>query len=135
MALIIWNEQLSVNVKEMNQHHEKLVNLINDLHDAMRVGKSKEILSDILAKLLDYTRFHFTAEEDFMQKYGYPGLDQQKAQHQHFIKKIQDFQSDLNEGKLMLSMEIMNFLKDWLVKHIEAEDKKYGPFFNEKGLN
>ncbi len=132
--LITWNDQYSVQVKELDQHHQKLVGMINELHEAMLVGKGKEVVSPILAKLIEYTQFHFSAEEKYMQKYSYPSYTKHKIEHDQFAAKVTDFQTQLNSGKLTLSMEVMTFLKDWLMHHISDVDKKYSPFFNEKGL-
>ncbi|KNZ69825.1 hemerythrin-like metal-binding protein [Thermincola ferriacetica] len=134
MALMVWNDKFSVGVKELDDHHKTLVALVNELHDAMKVGKTKEIMDDILARLTDYTRFHFSAEEKYMTKYSYPQYTQHKLEHDKFTEKVLQFQKDLKDGKFAISMEIMTFLKDWLINHISGSDKKYGPFFNEHGL-
>lgn len=134
MALIEWEEKFSVGIKELDNHHQKLVSMINELHEAMRVGKGKEIMDELVAKLIDYTKFHFQAEEKYMQKYNFPGYLHHKSEHEQFTKKVSDFQQSLNSGKTIVSMDVMSFLKNWLLNHITGTDKKYGPFLNEKGL-
>ncbi len=134
MAMFNWNDKYSVSVLEMDTQHKELINILNELYDAMSARKSNEILSSVITKLLNYTRKHFSAEELYMQKYSYPAYPTQKKEHDFFVSKIQNFQKDLNAGKLTLSLDVATFLKDWLVNHICVEDKKYGSFFNTKGL-
>lgn len=134
MALFEWKDTYSVNVGEIDRQHRMLVETLNDLHEAMLTRKSKEVLSGIIKSLVDYAGYHFSYEEKFMNKYKYPGYLEHKKEHDDFVVKVIDFQRQQVEGKLMLSMEIMNFLKDWLKNHILGTDKKYSSFFNEKGL-
>ena len=63
MALMVWDNSFSVNVKEIDAQHQKLIALINDLHDAMKTGKAKDVLGKILSDLTDYTVYHFGNEE------------------------------------------------------------------------
>ncbi len=134
MALFNWKEEYSVKVKEIDKQHQMLVDSLNELHAAMLSGKSREILAGIIKSLVDYAGFHFSYEEEKMDTLNFPGSQAHKKEHEAFIKKVADFQEKQKEGKLMLSMEIMNFLKDWLVKHILGTDKKYSDFFNKNGL-
>lgn len=134
MALFNWSDKYSVSVAEMDNQHKELVNILNEIFDAMSERKSNEVLGKIIAKLVNYTRMHFSAEERYMQKYNYPGYAGQKREHDAFIAKIQTFQNDFNAGKLTLSLDVSSFLKNWLIQHISVEDKKYGSFFNQKGL-
>jgi hemerythrin len=55
--------------------------------------------------------------------------------HEDFIQKIDAFAQDFARGRVSLSLEMMGFLKDWLVEHIKGADKKYGPFLNKKGVS
>ncbi len=135
MSYIDWEQSYSVSVKGMDDQHKRLFQLINDYYEAIAQKKTKEATATILQGLLDYTLYHFGDEEKLMQRNGYQGFDEQKAQHTYFISTIQDYQKRINEGKLLLSIEITQFLKDWLVKHIQAKDKQYGPFFNDKGIH
>jgi hemerythrin len=50
------------------------------------------------------------------------------------MKKISDFKEEFKDGKFGLSIDIMNFLSDWLQKHIKGSDKKYSQFFTVNGM-
>ena len=134
MALIQWSPALSVNVVEIDRQHQKLVAMINDLNDAMRAGKGKEVLGKTIAELLTYTATHFQFEEKYFAQYGYPDTAAHKKEHVDFAQKVTDFKKGFDGGTLGLSMQVMSFLSDWLQKHIQGSDKKYSAFFNSKGL-
>jgi len=134
MDLITWEETMSVNVQEIDKQHQGLINLINDLNKAMRERKTKEVLDEIISSLIDYTLTHFLTEEKYFEKFEYLSASAHKKEHNDFVNRVSEFKKNFDEGKMMLSIEIMDFLKDWLTNHIKGSDKKYGPFFNEKGL-
>jgi hemerythrin len=123
-----------VNVVEIDKQHQKLIGMINDLHDAMLQGKGKDILGKTVNGLISYTGSHFKTEERYFDQFGYPEANNHKKEHSDFITKVSEFKNGFEKGKLGLTIEIMNFLSDWLRNHINGIDKKYGPFFNAKGL-
>ncbi len=134
MAVIQWSQELSVNVSEIDAQHQQLVKMLNNLDDAMRQGKGKEVLSKIINGLVDYAGTHFATEEKYFDKFKYPEADQHKAEHSAFAKKAIEFKTDFEAGRIGLTIQVMNFLTDWLKHHIKVVDKKYGPFFNQHGL-
>ena len=75
--------------------------------------------------MVEYTKFHFGAEEKLMIEKNYTGLAFQKSEHSAFVKKALEFQKDINSGKLAVSLDVLNFLKDWLTNHILISDMKY----------
>ena len=91
-------------------------------------------MGKIVQELVGYTLTHFKTEEKYFDQFGYPETDSHKQEHSDFVKKVGEFKDDFETGKLGLSIPVMNFLSDWLRTHIKGSDKKYGPFFNEKGL-
>jgi len=133
MTFLSWENKYSVGIKEIDSQHQMLFNYINELHDAMKAGKSKEILDETLKKLADYAHTHFTAEEGYMSKYKYPELPEHKVEHMKFFEKVNDFQMKFNKSNFMTSLELMDFLKQWLMHHIMETDKKYAPFLISKG--
>ena len=134
MPLINWNDSLSVNVAEIDRQHQKLVSMINELNDAMKEGKGKDVLERIVDGLVGYTETHFRTEERYFEQFGYPDAGSHKKEHSAFVQKISDFKESFQAGKLCLSVEVMNFLSDWLRNHIKGTDQEYSAFFNAKGL-
>lgn len=135
MSLIEWNESYSVGIKEIDLQHKKLVSYINQLHDAMKNGKSKEIINTILNGLVDYTKDHFNTEEKYMKKFNYIGYVKHKNIHDGFVQKVVMFKSKFDKGTESISIDLMHFLSDWLIKHIKGTDKKYTECFNKHGLS
>jgi hemerythrin len=134
MAMIEWDDSFSVGVEEINEQHKKLVSMINELYDAMKAGKGKDALGPIINGLIDYTQVHFKTEEDYFDKFGYPLTQAHKLEHKGFVDKVTAFKSDFDAGNTSLTIDVMNFLKDWLIHHIKGSDKKYTEFFHEHGV-
>ncbi len=132
MAFMEWSDRLITGVKEADEQHKKLISLVNDLYDAMKQGKGKEVIDKTLDELARYASYHFTTEETLMSKYGFPELANHKREHEDFKVKIKEFMDKKAKGEITLTMEVMSFLKEWLVKHIMGTDKKYGPFLTQK---
>ena len=137
MALMEWNPTFSVKVKKFDDQHKKLVELINQLFDAMKAGQGNIMLGTILQSLISYTATHFKDEEQVMQANGYPDLAKHKAIHAELVKKVLDLQKKFQEQSAggVLTMNVLSFLKEWLVTHIQGEDKKYGTYLNAKGIS
>ncbi len=135
MALITWTDALSVNIKDIDAQHQRLFDLVNKLHEAMKVGKGKDVLGGILDDLVKYTVVHFTSEENYLKKYEYPEYVQHKKIHDDLTQKARSLKAGFDQGKQTISIEVLNFLNDWLNNHILKTDKKYGPFLNGKGLH
>ncbi len=134
MALITWNNSLSVKVAEIDQQHQKLITLINGLNDVMIEGRANDVGLKVVQDLMTYTAFHFTTEEKYFDKLGYPDAEAHKKEHSDFVNKVMKFKQGYEEGGIGLTTKIMNFLRDWLKQHIMGTDQKYAQFFNEKGL-
>lgn len=135
MDLINWEDSMSVKVTEIDNQHKRLVMLINELHTAMRERKTKEALGGIIDELVNYAVNHFKTEEKYFDEFGYLKSLQHKKEHKDFVNKVAAFKADFDKGKLMLSVEIMEFLKDWLLNHIKKTDMEYSDFFVEHGLS
>ena len=134
MALIQWNSTLSVNITQIDNQHMKLVELVNTLHDRMKEGKGKAALSGILNELTNYTVYHFKTEEDLFRKYNYPQTDAHLKEHDALVQQVVKLKADFDNGKSVLTLDVMNFLKDWLTVHIMGDDKAYTPFLKSQGI-
>ena len=134
MDLISWKDSLSVGINEIDEQHKKLVGLINKLFEAMSQGKSKEIMQAVLGELSNYVITHFATEEKLMKQLGYEEYDYHKQEHKFFIDKLNEFKIKFSSGNEAISIDLLNFLKDWLLRHIIGTDRKYIPLFKENGI-
>lgn len=134
MSLMDWQDSLSVGVPTIDAEHKKLVSLLNDLHTAMREGKSKQAMGEVLNGLITYTATHFGTEEKFMTKHAYPEYAEHKKQHDDLVKQALDVKASFEAGKVGVNMELMTFLKDWVQTHIIGTDKKLGAYLSSKGV-
>ncbi|MCL1992806.1 MAG: bacteriohemerythrin [Spirochaetes bacterium] len=125
MAFVDWEDSLGVKIPEFDSAHKKLIGMINSLHEAMKQGKGKDALAGLVKDLSNYTKEHFSQEEGFMQKYEYSGLAAQMEAHKKFVDKVTEIQKDLEDGKPAMAVDVLDFLKNWLVEHIKVTDAKY----------
>ncbi len=135
MAIMIWNETYSVDVRELDDQHKSLIHMINEMHYAMNNDKGQEAISSIVEQMFDYMELHFTFEEGLLRQYGYLGLQAHQQKHEEFRSKARDLRERNSKGEFVLSFEIVQFLSDWLQTHIMVTDKKYSAFFVKKGLH
>ncbi len=134
MALFEWTDTLSVQIDSIDAQHKKLIDLINNLHDAMRAGKGKDVLGATLDELINYTRYHFNYEEGLLQKAGYTDFANHKGEHVKLTQQVIDLNEKYKTGNAVLTIEVMNFLKSWLSTHITGTDKKYVSQVKAKGI-
>ena len=134
MALMTWKEEYNINIKVVDSQHKKLVDLLNQIHDATSMGKGREVLAHILNELVAYTKLHFSTEEELFKKFSYPGYLQHKIEHDKLTKQVCEFQDRYSAGRAAISIEIMQFLRDWLNGHILGTDKRYSEFLLSKGV-
>jgi len=124
-TLIHWDSSYSIGVKEIDEQHKKLIDIINRLYSGFLSAQANKIIGDILQEVYDYTKFHFDYEEGLLTKNKYPTLREHKEEHEKFVSKTKEYLESHKKGSRVLTYEVMNFLRKWLVEHIAEEDKKY----------
>ena len=134
MASLSWNENYSVNIREIDDQHKRLLALVGNLHTAMLQGQGKQTLGKILDGVVAYAASHFATEERLMKTHGYPEFDEHRQIHARMTQKVLDIQKQYHQGQVNITLDTMKFLEDWVTKHIMGTDKKYGPFLNSKGV-
>ena len=132
--LMPWGPKLQIGITEIDSHHQKLVALINRLYRAMKQKKGSSVINSILDELVDYTRFHFSFEERQFRAFEYPARTDHERIHKKLVGQIEDFQRQIAAGKAGVTMDLMNFLMEWLQNHILKVDKQYVPLLQGKKL-
>jgi hemerythrin len=134
MALVTWNNGMSVGVLRIDQQHQKLIEVINDLHEAISAGKGDQVHGALFMELVDYFTRNFDTEEELMRQHAYPELEDHRRLHEGFTVKIRELRDRAGSGERAISEEALRFLMDWLLRHDISVDKKLGAFLNERGI-
>lgn len=130
-----WTENLSIGVESIDEQHKKLFEMTDQLFDAGKKNKAMDFIVDLLNFMDDYTKKHFSDEEAYMQKIGFPGYPEQKKAHDELIQQIKILKKDYEAsgGNIILIINANQILLDWLIQHISREDKKIGEFARSIG--
>jgi hemerythrin len=135
MPLMTWNEKMSVGVAALDAEHKELVALVNELHDGIQAGRANDALIHVLDGLIAYTKSHFRHEEELFAQAAYPASSEHKKEHEDLTRQVIEIQAKVKAGVMgTLSLEVMNFLKSWLMNHIQGSDKRYAPHLNAQGI-
>lgn len=134
VRFVEWSNELSVGIEEIDAQHKVLVDLLNQIHEAIQQRQGAEITGEIIERLREYTRIHFAVEESLMRILHYPEYERHKEEHDRLIDQLNGFRDKLESGKSSISFELAHFLKVWLTKHIMEADKRYTPYFLEQGI-
>ncbi|MGY8958302.1 MAG: bacteriohemerythrin [Alphaproteobacteria bacterium] len=126
MSFCVWNTSMSVGDRFIDGDHKGLIHLINRLHENAGVEGQYDKIREIVDRLIDYTAFHFSREEQLMRVCDYPALSEHKGAHDRFTARIHDFRKSLHpaisESK---ATALAEYLKEWLTNHILVEDAAY----------
>ena len=129
-----WNSQYSVHISTFDTQHQQMLAMIKQVQKSAQTGGSPDHIAKLFDELMECTRFHFDSEEKAMQRHGFDGYTPHRTEHQALLRKANDYHRQFIEGKTMIPVEIMRYLNDWLLHHIETMDRQYDSFFHEKGV-
>lgn len=124
MNLFAWKPEYSVGAPVIDAQHQKLFHMAGELHNAMSAGKGKEHMAELLTALIAYTCEHFAAEENIMRRCAYPEYNDHHKQHEDLKRQVTEFQKQFQDNQVVLTIDLMQFLSDWLTHHIKGSDHK-----------
>ena len=129
-----WKQQYSVGIDSVDKQHQHLFSIGRELYSAMSSGRGKAATGRILDRLVQYTKTHFDHEEALLRKHGFPEYLKHKKSHDDLTARVLKFQSDFQAGQVGMTIELLQFLTDWLDKHIHYEDQAYAPYLKAKAV-
>ena len=134
---MVWSSDYDTGVEEIDEQHRILVNTINEAGEKISQDSSLEVLESITRDLLSYALYHFETEEEMMQEYDYKGYSQEEydthmKQHRDFSAQVVEVRESIKDGNPISKEDLIGFLTNWLVNHINKTDKKLAAFLNTK---
>jgi len=132
---LIWSDDFSVGVFTLDEQHKNLIKLINRLAIISNITVDSEVVSDVLSEMHRYTIEHLNFEEQLLEIFNYPEIEEHKLKHSEFLENIGNFSMDVMNGEKKAPANILKYLNGWLTNHILLEDMKYSQFFKDKEVN
>ncbi len=133
--MIVWEDKYSVGVAQFDEAHKRLVAMINELYEAMRQGRGQQVIAKTFVGLIEYARTHFREEEAAMEGCDYPDAGQHAHAHRELLDQVLALQVRFHQGEALIAVQVLDFLRGWLMNHIAGTDKQYGPYLNSKGIH
>ena len=137
MPLLTWNDKFLVGVKEIDDQHIRLLEMINRFHDMYVAGEAQRVLAAAIFDMNTYARNHFETEEKYMDLYRheYPECDAHKEEHWKFFSKAINFLVDFGEGRQAeIPKEILDYLVKWFTEHTTGTDRGLAVLLKGKGI-
>jgi methyl-accepting chemotaxis protein len=125
--LIQWDEaRMSTGVESVDDQHQELIRMINELHRACRAGAGKDEMRRMMAFLGEYVNTHFKHEEGVMEQRQCPNRAKNKAAHLQFLNSFQKLVADFESkgASTSILLDLRQMVGDWLVNHICGIDTK-----------
>ena len=124
MALIEWKDDFSVGVPDVDYEHQKLIALINDLHDAMSHDDSDVTVMDFLGEIYAHVAAHFALEEKIMRERNYDQYSDHKADHETLLDELRDIMDDYEENAFFSDDIFANAVGSWFSDHFRNRDAR-----------
>ena len=134
MTLLTWNHACTVGVRAMDDQHGILMDTMNEVRLALVCGRGRDQLSELLNRLIEFTRMHFATEERLLEQTGFPALAAHRVEHQRVLAQILEAAHRAQHGEEVHMHSLLIFLRDWYVTHIGSLDQEYGPWLNDRGV-
>lgn len=130
-----WSDRYALGIELIDSQHKVLFRLIDQLAKAIQANDSTVGLQEVFDKLKEYTLTHFAAEEHLMEQHGYHASREHHANHLALEQSLAHLAARAEEGEPLLSLQTMNFLRQWLYQHIDHVDREFAVFLKEKGIS
>ena len=132
--IIDWSEKLSIGIPEIDIEHKFLVALVNDFHRRVLANEPQVILAGTFSQLIRYTEKHFANEESLMRAIGFPHIKEHQEQHFDLADQANALTKIYLSGSKSIDLELLAFLKSWILHHVLVEDSKISDFLGGQPL-
>lgn len=133
MPVVEWNINFVLGIKDIDQHHRHLVNLLNESYADLKSGAPAEKVQSVVNELVNYANYHFACEERLMTATSYPDFIEHKKEHDMFTRQAVDFQAGFKDGSVP-AVAVLSFLSNWITHHILQTDVKFGMFVDAHNI-
>ncbi len=126
-----WSEQLHIGDVMVDQQHQQLFQMLDELQHALVQCLGQDLVGSSLKKLVTYTRQHFRDEEELMARINFPGREPHIKEHRKLLEQVDETYREYQEGETVLTAELIYFLQGWLRHHILEQDLRISEYLRQ----
>jgi hemerythrin len=128
--LVAWSDDFLVHNEVIDAQHKELVRMTNEFYAGVQMGGvvAKVFFMKTIQGAVLYVKTHFSTEEDYMLRAGYPDFEAHKKQHENFVDYVSAQIQILEKEDNPDPAAFVKYLMDWVLQHIAESDKKYMPY-------
>jgi len=112
-----------VGCPEMDSDHRTMLEILDQLHEAMIQGRGGELILVTLDRLAEQESAHFGREERLMQECGYPDLERHRELHLEMLQELAVLRCRARAGHMPIAYDTMQTMRRWIAEHINGEDR------------
>ena len=132
--MIKWNDKYSVGISIIDGEYKEFIDIINKVIVAKEHNDKPEEVREVLYEMIKYAINHFAIEETRMIKFNFPEYQSHRNEHLDFTDKTISSNNKLVRGYYQIANELLEYLKQWFINHIQVTDRKYIDCFKKNGL-
>jgi len=134
MPIVTWCDEYNVNVEEIDTQHQRMLELVNNLHSSVEACVDKTDLKRLLVELVEFTSMHFSTEEGLMKEHDYPELAKHHKEHRILLRHLNHLVTAVSAGEYPTFYSDYDISSDWALNHISEFDRDLGIFLNSRNV-
>jgi len=127
---IPWDARYEVGIAVIDGQHREMVEIANRLLDGLRAGRDRDELVEALRALVRATEHNVATEERLMQEHGLAPAHHAE-EHRRLVESIRQFDLRLDAEGIA---ESTRWLSEWLLDHIDEDDRPFAEQLRSRGV-
>jgi hemerythrin len=131
--LFNFDQEFKLGIPEMDEEHIVLVNMLNEVHEFIHAGEKEKAGQFFKETLTAYVDTHFSDEEAYLEKIGYPQLDEHRKIHANFKRSMEESLPRIDTLDDAAFRSALTDVYTWIINHIGKTDRRYAVFKENSG--
>lgn len=127
-------EGYDIGVRALDGEHDFQISLLRAYRHAVEGGRDQAVLSEIVDRLIDYTKIHFASEQMLMRLYHYPQFQDHMVDHDRTIEWLEDLRDAQRSADKDAANDVTAALEQHILGHIRSADRAFGHFLVRLGV-
>jgi len=132
MPFFAWQDKYDIKISSLDEQHRGIAGMINNLYDSLERGVyTDENVGSVLIPIVECLKYHFQTEEKMMMESNYEEYHYHKSTHDRLTDEVMLSVIKIKKNEQVNAREILVVIRDWLLNHIEEEDRKLTAVLNQ----